>query len=159
MGNLNGVNIENHNHFNGGGSFWDFFKRKKNDLTKEGVRILFIDDETVPVIKSLRSMGWTVDKINDLKNIDDSRVVDSHIIFVDYEGVGKSFDIEKQGLAVLSALKDRYGKGKKLVFYSGYSISVFPEMDKADKYLSKNSSAEEFRQVIEVLVQELNSKI
>lgn len=123
----NGIKNEYHKHVHkSGGSLWDnlfkFLSRnKKNKVTKEDLRILFIDDNKFPVIENLKKAGYIVNWRKDIKKIDDADVVDAHILFIDYRGVGKNLS-PKEGIGVCKMLKDKYKESKFIVLCTGEDI-------------------------------------
>ncbi len=147
MGNFNLFNVENHNHINFNGVNWwnPFTWFKKERLTKNTVKILFVDDLIFPIVENLARAGYNVKRIKDIKNIDDADLKDRHIIFVDYEGVGKNFSPTHQGAQLVKAIKDKYGASKFVVLYTDQnSIPTETTMNSlfrtADAHMKKNSS-------------------
>lgn len=125
----------------------------KVGFLKDSARILFIDDlDLESKIINLISAGWkNVIQINEASNIDRTEIREADIIFVDYKGIVK--DSEEQGLAVLSALKGRYGNSKWLILYSAHEVPINAFNKGANSYLAKNSSVYELEQkIIEGLV-------
>jgi len=136
--------IENHNHFSING--WNprtWFKREK--LSKETVRILFVDDLSFPIVENLSRAGYSSKRKKDIKDVDDADVKDRHIIFVDYDGVGKNFSETHQGAALVKAIKDKYGLSKFVVLYTD-QISIPSETSMndlfkiADSHMKKSGS-------------------
>lgn len=101
--------------------FLDFLNPRKwgsKSYTKDNVNILFIDDLDMPVVESLRKAGYRVKKIRDVKDVDDSEVKNSQIIFVDFEGVGRSVSPQHQGAGLVKELKTKYRESKFVVLYT-----------------------------------------
>jgi len=125
-----------------------FFKRKKCD--KNDIHILFVDDEDFAIIDNLKEARWSVEKINDLHNIEDDCVKRAKIIFVDYKGVGKTFSEKEQGIGIIKSLKNTYGSSKRIILYSGHNrFSLQDDIKAADNYLAKNSDTYEFIKMIQ----------
>lgn len=125
-----------------------FLKRKKID--KNTAHILFVDDEQFPVVDNLKKAGWSVEKVKDLKNIDDDLVKRAHIIFVDYKGVGKNFSGKEEGIGLIKALVNKYNSAKRIILYSGHNrFTLEHDIKMAHNYLSKNSETYEFISMIE----------
>lgn len=115
---------------------------------KESIRILFIEDGKFKQINNLKSVGWSVSQIKDIKNLDSVEVRDANIIFVDYKGVGGKLS-DEEGVGIVRALKDRYGKQKWVIFYSAHPVHLnIISGNNADAYLAKNSTLIEFEQKI-----------
>ncbi|MEK7180888.1 MAG: hypothetical protein AAB738_00950 [Patescibacteria group bacterium] len=124
--------------------------RRKQKLGKNNAYILFIDDETFPVVENLVKAGWSARRIKDIKNIQDEEVSRAHVIFVDYKGVGRNISEQDQGIGVIKAIKAAYGDSKRVVLYSGYArFDLSMDMRKADNQLPKNSDTYEFISMIE----------
>ncbi len=121
---------------------------------KAKTRILFVDDEhtkyRMPSI--LRKTGWKNTKsIKDITDLDDLKVKDADIIFVDINGVGKTL-FEDQGLGLASALKKRYPE-KKIVIYSAETKGdrFHRALREVDDCLSKDAEPYQFSNLIETL--------
>lgn len=126
-----------------------FVKIRKN-YNKHNIHILFIDDEEFPIIENLKDAGWSIEKIDDLKNIDDDFVLRSQIIFVDFRKVGRFLSQKEEGIGIIKALKGKYKKSKRIILYSGHNrFTLGHDIRAADNYLSKNSDSYEFIQMIE----------
>jgi len=97
-------------------------KNQNTKLDKSSIRILFIDDNKFPIIENLKNAGYTVQWIKDIKHIEEVKVTDSHILFVDYKGVGKNLSQNKEGVGICKMLKDKYKKSKYVVLCTGESI-------------------------------------
>ena len=115
---------------------------------KAKAKILFIDNETLPHIKSLKKIGWIDYQIKDADNLDIQEIRDADVIFVDHQGVGKlSSD---QGLGLVSELKQRYGKEKWIILYSVHAFNLDVFNKGADSFLAKNSTVYEIeRKIVE----------
>jgi hypothetical protein len=121
---------------------------KKHDRTN--ISVLFIDDNDFPVITTLKGMGYKVTRKRDLVDPNDRAIQDAHIVFVDYDGVARSLDPERQGLALVDAIKNVYGSKKQVVLYSNAVPHGFDQdTNKADGQLRKDSTAYDFMQMID----------
>jgi len=132
-----------------------FFKKK---FDKSNVRILFIDDNfrDFPVIQNLKEIGWSVDAIDDCCNVDDDKIQNSHIIFVDFSGVARVLSESEQGISLIKLIKRKYGNKKRVILYSGQDrFSLGDNIDIADNKLSKNSDTERFIEMIEDEIKKL----
>lgn len=122
--------------------------------------ILFIDDETFNVVDILKQQGWKQTKlIRDVKSLNDERIIQSHIIFVDVNGVGGTLFPEKQGIGLASALKKRY-PDKKIVIYSATRAGdrFDEEMQGVDYRLAKNAEPYRFVQLVEKFARDIYAK-
>ncbi len=158
------ISLFNFNYKASGGSLWDNLFRKKqlkSSLNMDSVRILFIDDNKFPIIDTLKEQGFTVSYVKDIRRLDDPKVVDSHIIFVDYKGVGKKLS-DNEGVGVCHVLKERYGAGKYIVLSSAESIPnelISGIHSVADEMISKRKDAIEYIDIIERGISVLNHEI
>ena len=117
---------------------------------KENAHVLFIDDKSFDIIDRIREAGWMVDSVKDIKSTDDDKVKRSHVIFVDFKGVGKYLSPSEEGIGLVKNLKKKYPH-KRIGFYSAHT-----EFSLADKYweiadfiLPKNSEPYVFIEKIE----------
>ena len=120
-------------------------------LNKEGIQILFIDDEKFKTVDNLKSAGYVNTKtIKDVTNLDCPDVKNADVIFVDINGVGERlFPIDK-GLGLAEALKKRYPK-KYVVIYSAqeHGDRFHKALKIVDSTHSKNAEPYEFINIIE----------
>jgi len=125
---------------------------------KRKVKVTFIDDDSkFKVVNILRNAGWiNTQCIPDIQNIDDQVLVDSQIIFVDVQGVGKDLNFKDEGLGLASSIKKRYPR-KKVVIYSAITKGErFHEALRiADDSLDKNADAYECLSLVEQYAVEL----
>lgn len=127
-------------------------KSEKTKCDKTKYRILFIDDKhrEFKMVSQLKKAGWINTKaVKDVVDLDDPKVKEADLIFVDINGVGTQL-FEDQGLGLAAALKDRY-KEKAIILYSsdpeGDRFNV--KLKKVDDSLPKNADPYEFISMIE----------
>lgn len=91
---------------------------------KRKLKILFIDDDrNFQIVKILKSSGWSkTTSIIDVKNLNMTSVKESDILFIDIRGVGKSMNLEGEGLDLALIIKQKYPE-KSVVIYSANSNS------------------------------------
>ena len=122
------------------------------DYKKKHLSILFIDDDTkFKVVKILKNAGWVnTSSVRDIKSLDDQIVKDTHIFFVDIQGVGLALQFNEEGLGLALALKNKY-PSKKVVIYSAETKGdrFHEALRKADSFLPKNAEPYEFQQIVE----------
>lgn len=126
---------------------------------KTQTNILFIDDDKeFKIVNILKKAGWKKVSLypnSDVTDLDNKKIQDAHIIFVDIKGVAKTlFDDEGLGLAV--ALKKKY-QDKKLVLYSAVpEHKTFHEAwSVIDDKIEKNAQPAEFISCIETLAEKI----
>lgn len=133
---------------------------KENDSTTTEVeekqkaltRLLFIDDNYLEykIISILKKAGWINTKaIKDVTDLDDPKVIEADIIFVDINGVGVTL-FEDQGLGLASALKKKYSH-KKIILYSAETTGdrFHKALKEVDNCLPKNAEPFQFINLIE----------
>ncbi|HCC05338.1 TPA: hypothetical protein DEP58_03465 [Patescibacteria group bacterium] len=150
------LNKNEFHYHSSGGSVWDYLSRllpkKKVSLTKESIRILFIDDNKFPIIENLKNAGYIVDWIKDIKSVEDSKVIDAHVLFIDYKGVGKNLSQNKEGIGVCKKLKDTYKESKYIVLCTGESIpnELLKEIKSvSDEIITKSLETTDFINIID----------
>lgn len=133
----------------------NIFKKKKQiprrnlDEIKNICNIVFVDDKSFPIIDILKKSGWrNIQKLKDIDSIDQKEIRESHIIFMDIQGVGKKLKLTDEGLGLIVALKKKY-PNKKIIAYSAEDqghVQAFHEgFELADSRLSKNANSYEFQ--------------
>lgn len=131
------------------------------DIRKKLTNILFVDDDTkFKIIKILNVAGWINTKIvKDVENPDSDLVKNSHILFVDINGVGIKMGFSDEGLGLANYLKKKYPE-KKVILYSTESAgNRFHEaLRKVDDFLYKNADPSEFQEIIEQFSAEVELK-
>lgn len=129
------------------------------DELKNITKVLFIDDKAFKVIDNIKEKnGWkNVSRIVDAESLSQTEIQESHIIFVDIQGVGKKMNFKDGGLGLIVALKKEY-PDKKIVMYSAESqgqIDAFhPASEQVDARLRKTASLYEFTSTLERLAKE-----
>jgi len=88
---------------------------------KKLTQVLFVDDEDFSArLNTIRSAGWNVKQVSDVTNFDSEDIKSADIIFMDFNGVGKTLTPKEQGIGLIKSIKKRYPE-KFIVFYSGYA--------------------------------------
>lgn len=119
----------------------------------------FIDDKNFNrVIDILKRDGWTnVSRIKDVEALEQQEIRDSHVLFVDIQGVGKKMGFADEGLGLIVALREKY-KYKKIIVYSAeepQKIKAFHKgMNDADYRLAKDTDPYEFERLLEIYAME-----
>lgn len=131
------------------------------DTRKKLTNILFVDDDTkFKIIKILNVAGWINTKIvKDVENPDSDLVKNSHILFVDINGVGIKMGFSDEGLGLANYLKKKYPE-KKVILYSTESAGnrFHAALRKVDDFLYKNADPSEFQEIIEQFSAEVELK-
>lgn len=113
-------------------------------------KILIIDDnKPSEILEYMKDAGWKVKYLNDLDNMNNYVLCQSHIIFIDIMGPGKKLSLnDGQELAV--EIKKKY-PGKKVAIYSTVSEqNIFHEaIDVVDKRIRRQGTLIPFVSAIE----------
>lgn len=123
-----------------------------DDRLKGKTKILFIDDNHTEykMVSILKKSGWINTKsVKDVIDLDDPKVSEADIIFVDINGVGTTM-FQDQGLGLASALKKKY-ESKKIILYSAEITGdrFHRALREVDGCLSKNAEPYQFINLIE----------
>lgn len=121
---------------------------------KRITRILFIDDEDrSKTIQYLKSENWNARQIFDLESMENTNLIDSHIIYIDIMGVGKQMGKLNEGLDLIVSIKNKYPEKKVVVYSSKSTHDLFHEAnDLVDKRILKRAGDfEVFRTTAEEL--------
>lgn len=127
-------------------------KTENDERKKAQTRILFIDDNHTDfrMVSILKKSGWINTKsVKDIKDLDDPKVQEAHIIFVDINGVGIHM-FQDQGLGLAAALKKKYNS-KKIVIYSAENTGdrFHKALREVDSCLPKDAEPYQFIHLIE----------
>lgn len=131
------------------------------EIRKKLTNILFVDDDTkFKIIKILNVSGWINTKIvKDIDNPDSELVKNSHILFVDINGVGIKMGFKDEGLGLANYLKKKYPEKKVILYSTEPGGNRFHEaLRKVDDFLSKNAEPSEFQEIIEQFSAEVELK-
>lgn len=128
----------------------------QNDIKtkKRFIKILFIDDDTkFKIIDILNTAGWSTKIVKDINNIDSELILQTHLFFVDINGVGKKLSFKDEGLGLANAIKNKYPEKKVVIYSSDEKGNRFHNaLRNVDDFLPKNAEPIEFQGVIEQLV-------
>lgn len=121
------------------------------DELKQRTRILFIDDKRFPVVDILKKNGWVnTDLIKDVDNLDDPKIKDSHLIFIDIHGVGRSMSFADEGLGLVKAIKYRFPEKRVAVYSAEPEGDLFNDgIVMADARIKKNADPIQFLTTVE----------
>lgn len=133
----------------------------KDELEKRKkiTNILFVDDDTkFKIIKILHTSGWINTKITkDIENADSEQVKNTHIFFIDINGVGIKLGFKDEGLGLANYLKKKYPSKKVIIYSTDSSGNRFHEaLRNVDDFLNKNAEPAEFTEIIEQFSAELD---
>ncbi|MEM5403791.1 hypothetical protein [Paraburkholderia unamae] len=125
------------------------------ELVMQNTRILFVDDQTdFPVVKIIQKAGWKNVAIKkDIANFSTAEIRAIDVFFVDIQGVGKSLEFTDEGLGLAKALKNHFGKNKKVIIYSAEprGETFHDAWGVTDGRLRKNAEPYEYLQLLDQL--------
>ena len=97
--------------------------------------------------------------MKDIDNLDSDMLMNSHILFVDINGVGIKLDFKDEGLGLANAIKKKYPNKKVVIYSSDEKGNRFHKaLRNVDDFLSKNAEPFEFQDIIEQFVSEIEQK-
>lgn len=121
------------------------------DEIKQLVKILFIDDVKFDVVDTMKDCGWLqIKRIKDIDNLDHPDIQDTHIFFVDIQGVGKKLSFSDEGLGLAKAIKEKY-PSKSIILYSAQTTGdrFHKTLSIVDATIRKNADTYEFLKLAE----------
>jgi DNA-binding NarL/FixJ family response regulator len=134
-----------------------WFQKKKNlpqrniEDIKRITKILFIDDVKFEAIEKIISNGWVqCSRVKDIEQIDHPEIENTHIFFVDIQGVGKKLGFSDEGLGLARALKERYPTKSVILYSSEGQRDIFDStLSIVDARIRKNADTYEFLKLVE----------
>jgi len=130
--------------------------KKDLNLLKKIVNILFIDDDVnFEIVKILKHHGWVNTKIkSDISNTDAYQ--DTHIFFIDINGVGKKMGLKDEGMGLAYALKSKFKNSKVIIYSSDTNRDITnPAFEIVDGVLPKDAQVWQFTDLIEKFAKEI----
>ena len=131
------------------------------DSLKSKIKILFIDDDKkFNIVKIFKDSKWkNTNSTTDIKSVDEPKVKEADIIFVDINGVGKLLVCKDEGLDIALMLKQKY-PNKKIIIYSANkdNDNFHKAWDLCDFKLEKNALSYQYLSLVEQYSIELYSK-
>jgi len=126
-------------------------REEKLQILKQKVGVLFIDDKKFNIVKILKDAGWKKTKsVTDIKSLDETKVKEALIYFVDINGVGKILECKGEGLDIALMLKQKYPNRKVVIYSANPKNEVFHEAwEHCDHKLIKNALPYEYQSLVE----------
>lgn len=133
------------------------FKKKKPipqrnlDDIKRLTKILFIDDVKFEVVDRIVNNGWKqCTRVKDVEELDHPEIEQTHVFFVDIQGVGKKLNFPDEGLGLARALKERYPSKAVILYSSEGQRDIFDAtLSIVDARIRKNADTYEFLKLVE----------
>lgn len=131
-------------------------KKATQILTKESIRILFIDDKEFEVVKLLKKIGWKqVKRVKDIMDLNLPDLVNADIVFIDIQGVGKTIFPDEEGFGLCREIKKKY-PDKLVIIYSAEQNRLNNNLTYADRILDKNTNPHAFMNILDEYIVEKN---
>lgn len=126
-------------------------REERLQILKNKVGVLFIDDKQFNIVKILKTAGWKKTKsVLDIKSLDETKVKEALIYFVDINGVGKLLECPAEGLDIALMLKQKYPTRKVVIYSANPKNEVFHEAwEQCDHKLIKNALPYEYQGLVE----------
>lgn len=127
------------------------------DLKKK-THILFVDDKTFKIVKTLVDEGWIHTKlVKDITTLDSPLITGNDIFFIDIQGVGTKL-FHNEGIGLANIIQERHPE-KKVILYSAETTGnrFDPTLRKVDAVLEKNAEPYEFIQLVEKFAREISN--
>lgn len=119
---------------------------------RQSVKIGIIDDQPFEARQNLRSHGFDIEEIGDIKNVDE--IADFQIVLCDLMGVGVFFDAGDQGASLIREIRRNF-PDKIVAAYSGSSGTqglVIKARDMADAFIKKDADIETWVDKLDQLI-------
>jgi hypothetical protein len=118
---------------------------------KRTTNILFIDDDRgFKIVGVLKKMGWEHTKlVTDITSLEQPNLLESHVVFVDIQGVGRAMQYSDEGLGLALAIKRRYPTKRVVIYSAEENGARFHEaLQEADYSLPKTAEPIRFEDTI-----------
>lgn len=137
--------------------FWPF-KKEKNYIQppleeiKKRARILVIDDNDFAYAPLFKRDGYTIEKWDDVENLEQLENNYFDLILLDIQGVGQS-ESEEEGFGILKHIREKSPAQIVIAFSNAdWSLKYQGFFDLADIKLAKSQDYVEFKRVVDNLL-------
>jgi CheY-like chemotaxis protein len=142
-----------------------FWKKKKVEFSskdrlpmsviKDRARLLFIDDQPVPLVDLLQAEGWRVEYWKDVKTLQRLEDGSFDLVFLDIRGVGNAYSPDDEGLELIRRIKSR-NPALILIAFTGETFDAEKTrfFQLADGQLNKSSGGLKAIEMVEELLAE-----
>lgn len=126
---------------------------------RASVDIVVIDDNPFSAENNLKNSGFKITALRDILQVQE--VADYSIILCDVNGVGISLSQDTQGAYVIEEIKKIYPEKIVIAYTAGSAASKIVQRArmKADSYLRKDASIEEWRDLLDQQITRLADPI
>ncbi len=131
-------------------------KDPQNENEKRSkIKIAVVDDQPFSSAKNLRSVGYQISELGDLKSV--KEIEEYHIILCDIQGVGSAFDSSLEGGFLIDEIKRNY-PDRFVIAYTGGTLNP-NTMDfvqaVADEFVRKDADVNEWRAKLDRIIEEI----
>jgi len=133
--------------------------KKNTHGMRSDFRIAVIDDHAFPYEQMLKSNGYVVDYIGDIRNI--SEVSEYAIILCDLQGVGQYLNKQSQGAFIIDEIKRNHPEKIVIAYTGGASDDAITlrAQEFADFFLKKDLEFDEWRDRLDATIDFLSDPI
>lgn len=126
---------------------------------RKSVDIVVIDDKPFSAENNLKNSGFKITVLRDILQI--VEIADYSIILCDVNGVGVALSEETQGAYVIEEIKKTYPEKIVIAYTAGSAVSKLVQraQSKADGYLRKDASIEDWRDMLDQKIAQLADPI
>lgn len=128
------------------------------ELRKQ-IPIVAIDDQIFLPEKNLKNSGFSIETLADIQRITD--IERYQIILCDVNGIGSALSDSTQGAYVIEEIKSTYPEKIVIAYTAGSAASklVVRARASADRYIKKDASIEEWRDLLDDVIKSLCNPI
>lgn len=126
---------------------------------RKKIPILAIDDQNFPPQNNLANSGFKIETFSDIQRISD--VEPYAIVLCDVNGVGANLSTDTQGAYVIEEIKKTYPDKVVIAYTAGSAMSKLVTSAKAnaDRYIRKDASIEEWRDLLDQVIRDFCNPI
>lgn len=123
------------------------------------IPIVAIDDQVFLPERNLKNSGFSIETLADIQRIPD--VEKYQVILCDVNGVGSALSENTQGAYVIEEIKSTYPDKIVIAYTAGSAASklVSRARASADRYIKKDASVEEWRDLLDDVIKSLCNPI
>lgn len=127
-------------------------KNTINNNVRSKVKILFIDDQELPILDILKEQKFNISYKSDISDMYD--LEGYHIICSDIRGIGTKLFPKFEGAYLIKEIKKRY-PGKYVIAFTGstYDLTYNDYFKLADNTIKKGTSSEDWIDILDVAIE------
>jgi hypothetical protein len=127
-------------------------------IIRDNYRIALIDDQTIPLIKTLKLHSYRIDHFKDVEKVEE--LDKYHIVVCDIDGVGKAFGSKFQGGHLIKEIRNQFPL-KYIIAFSGKSFDIrYNDYFKlCDNVMEKYADATDWTNCLDLGIKQLNNPV